>query len=85
MRRTKKWWACLTPDERSELVYLERAANKSSGIGSSPYMPDDCGECTRCGQPTTAYDLCPNCLGELIRICNKADSAMAVISNGRPK
>ncbi len=30
MRRTKEWWARLTPEERSELVYIERNASQAS-------------------------------------------------------
>ena len=77
MKRTKEWWACLTPDERSELVLLERAEKKSSQVGFSPYMPDDCGECTRCGRPTTAYDLCPECLHKLIELSKKPERILA--------
>jgi len=46
MRRTKEWWARLTADERSELVYIERNASQAS-VGWDGYLPDDCGEIRR--------------------------------------
>jgi len=69
MRRTKQWWEILSKDERARLVYLERSNNK---IGShSAYLPDDCTECTSCGQPVMGDGLCKNCSIELLMLTSK--------------
>ncbi|KKK64487.1 hypothetical protein LCGC14_2983710 [marine sediment metagenome] len=58
MRRTKEWWTRLSREERSELWWAEDFIRSSSGAGSSPYLPDDCGDCG-CGQPTLGGGPCP--------------------------
>ena len=74
MRRTKEWWAALTKEERSWLVYAE-LNDKSSRSG---YLPDDCSECGVCGQPQLGGGgMCRYCLDRLIGILPKADEAVS--------
>ena len=68
MRRTKEWWAMLTPYERGVLWYLERAEGHISG--GSPYLPDGYGDCPMCSTPSGS-GLCMSCLKELIRLLHK--------------
>jgi len=75
MRRTRTWWARLTPDERSWLVYFERSKHFSAGC--SPYLPDDCGECGMCSSPSVGGGPCRYCLAECLRIVRKADEKEA--------
>lgn len=70
MKRTKEWWANLTKEERSELVYLERGANQSH---YSSYYPDDCVECGGCGSPSLGSGLCSLCLARLNDLLRKAN------------
>lgn len=72
MKRNKTWWKRLNRQERSELVQLERANNKYSGLGGM--LPDDCGECTYCGNPCIGGGLCPYDLNRLIELENKANN-----------
>ncbi len=71
MRRTKEWWARLTPEERSELVYIERNASQAS-VGWDGYLPDDCGECNVCGSPTMGTT-CMRCLDRWSELIDKAN------------
>ena len=70
MRRTKEWWAKLTKEERSQLVFLEKANNKMGG--SSAYLPDDCRECPSCSAPSLSSGLCPVCASALDFLLSKA-------------
>lgn len=70
MKRIKQWWAALTPQERKELYWLERA-----GSSQSAYLPDDCSECGHCSTPHLGSGLCPLCEDRLIAIIKKADDA----------
>jgi hypothetical protein len=74
MKRTKEWWSMLDKDERSHLVYLERASNMSSGYGG--LVPDDCSSCTACGQVTLGGGLCPECSDQLDYYIEKANRAV---------
>jgi hypothetical protein len=74
MKRTKQWWASLTPEERSELWWLEYG-DRHSGSGGG-YYPDDCGECGSCGSPSLGGGLCCLCRGRLRKLIDKADHAM---------
>ena len=76
MRRTKKWWAALTKDERSWLVYAERQEAKGGGggYGGGGYLPDDVRECAVCGQPCMV-GTCDYCLDMFLHIIGKADAA----------
>lgn len=68
MKRTKEWWARLTKEERSHLVYLERSANCWSA-----YLPDDCCECSGCGTPMVGEGLCEACYEAWKYYVDKAD------------
>ena len=71
MRRDKSWWARLTKDERTYLVFLERADKEH--IANDGYLPEGYAECTMCSMPTSGGGLCTHCLNQLIRLINKAD------------
>lgn len=73
MKRTKEWWARLTPKERSELWWLERAQTAPSF--SSDLIPDDCSYCANdnCSLPHPGRGLCLVCRKRLITLCEKAD------------
>lgn len=70
MRRDKKWWNRLSSQERSELVWLERDANRG---GRSSMIPDDCFECGSCSTPHAGYGLCPLCSRRLGLLIAKAE------------
>jgi len=72
MRRTKSWWRRLNRYERAELVALERASN--SFTGSSPYLPEGCGDCPSCSTPSMSGALCRDCSERLERILKKAEA-----------
>jgi len=65
MKRTKEWWNNLTKEERSRLVYLERA--RSDTILDV--------KCNACGQFYVGAGLCPFCYKELKNLINKANKA----------
>lgn len=73
MRRDKHWWARLTNEERSRIVYLERADKQSGGYSGGGYLPDDCCECGSCSNPHLGTGLCDSCLRELIDLVNIGD------------
>ena len=71
MRRTKEWWARLTPRERWYVHWLERAKY----LGRSDYLPDDCMECGFCGSPFPGNSkLCPGCEDLLRELIVKANA-----------
>ncbi len=72
MKRDKTWWARLTGEERSELVYLERSDKLG---GHSGYLPDDCAECGACSMPHMGSGLCPLCHKQLNALIAKANAA----------
>jgi hypothetical protein len=72
MRRTKEWWARLTRDERSHLVYLENA-DAHVGAGGGWNLPDDCHECSACSQPSMSSGLCDWCSSKLEALKAKAN------------
>ena len=63
----------MTKEERSRLVYLERADKLSSEYSAGGIIPDDCCECGACSIPHLGVGLCPRCLNELSRLIEKAD------------
>ena len=65
-RRTKEWWAALTPEERSWLVYAERNRQPLFNLSS---------ECVVCRIPVYCVSFCEKCLKKLNRIKQKADKA----------
>ena len=71
MRRTKEWWARLSTEERSRLVYLEKYTTQASG--RCCYLPDDCGECHTCSTPTLGGGLCDVCSRELDKLIQKGE------------
>lgn len=76
MRRTKEWWASLDKWERTWLVHAEYSQHKGGGYGAGGYLPDDCSECSICGQAQLGSGACSACLGVMERIIDKADSAI---------
>jgi len=74
MRRTKEWWARLTPEDRSIIVYFERHQNEG---GRSDYLPDDCSDCGVCGNPCLGIGPCQSCSNEYMKAINKAEAANA--------
>ena len=44
-------------------------------------MPDDCSECSGCGQPMLGIGLCSSCLKELISLIEKATNDKPVYTN----
>ncbi len=53
-------WNNLTKDEQAE--YMRLQMSPYGGYDRSGYLPDDCGECGACGQPTLGAGWCLNCL-----------------------
>ena len=61
--RDKAFWRRLTKAERRELVAIQTAP-RSGNMGGGGYLPDDCSECTYCGEPKMGYPgLCTHCYG----------------------
>ena len=63
MKRTKEWWNCLTKEERSRLVFLERT-HGSMLLGV---------KCAACGALHAGAGLCTSCLQEMADLRDKAD------------
>lgn len=72
MRRTKGWWAQLTAPERSELVYLERAATRGGGGAGGSGLPEGYYCCAGCSDPTSGT-LCTYCGGRIDALIAKAN------------
>jgi hypothetical protein len=68
MKRTKEWWARLSKQERSELVYLERAKSHRSS-----------NECPNCGTPYFGYGLCLICHTRLFNLIQKASGRLITL------
>ncbi len=75
MRRTKQWWAALSPDERSMLVRLERDACHPMHASLDP---DGYYECGHCSTPSCrgVNGLCLGCNMRLRELIEKADNSM---------
>lgn len=58
--RNKLKWNNLTKEERAEYMRLQMSPQGS--YNRSDYLPDDCGECGACGQPTLGAGWCHSCL-----------------------
>jgi hypothetical protein len=67
VKRSKDFWRSLSKSERSELVGLERGANRCH---SSSYLPDDCVECGYCGGGSLS-GLCNGCSSRLEELLKK--------------
>ena len=65
MRRTKKWWAALTQEERRELSAIE-----ASMAWSTPYFGT---LCRVCAEPSRSV-ICSACSGHRTRLIQKADA-----------
>ena len=76
MKRNKEWWACLTKEQRSRLIFLERNEKLSGDYGGGGYLPDDCCECGACSTPHPGTGLCPFCTRERCEIIDIADTSM---------
>lgn len=73
-RYSTRWWRGLTKNERRHLVGLMTA----HGGGMGGYLPDDCSECTYCGQPILGYpSLCRGCYNDYKALHDKADAKIA--------
>jgi len=53
-------WNNLTKEERAE--YMRLQMSPQGGYDCSGYLPEDCGECGACGQPTLGAGWCGDCL-----------------------
>lgn len=71
-RRTREWWSRLSPEERSELVGLERLVARPGAGASDAYLPEGYGECARCDYPAS-WTLCDRCLSRLCALIAKAN------------
>ena len=52
-------WNNLTKEERAE--YMRRQMSTQGSYDRSGYLPEDCGECGACGEPTLGAGWCSNC------------------------
>lgn len=52
-------WQNLTKEERA--TYMRLQMSPQGGYDRSGYLPDDCGECGACGQPTIGGGWCHSC------------------------
>ena len=68
MKYTKEVWAKLKEQERSWLAYYHKHCNDWLGIVGSCYLPDDCSECSVCGEPQLGSGVCMACLKEADRL-----------------
>jgi len=53
-------WNNLTKKERA--TYMRLQMSPQGGYDRSGYLPEDCGECGACGQPTVGGGWCRSCL-----------------------
>ena len=65
---TKENFAKLDEWERGRLMYLQMAPQ--GGYGGFN-LPDDCGECGACGQPTLGSGWCGDCYEDWDRLMKK--------------
>lgn len=75
MKRTKVWWSKLTTEERSFIMYYDKASKNYGSYGSGGYLPDDCSECPVCGQAMLGSGTCRYCNQNYDEIINKANNA----------
>jgi len=62
-------WNNLTKSERRRYMQLQMSSQGS--YDRSGYLPEDCGECGSCGQPTLGASWCRGCLQEWQKLRNK--------------
>ena len=74
-RRSSAWWAALTPEERSLLMYLEKADYHSGSFGG---LPEGFSECGGCARPKSGGGLCTYCADRVEALRAKADVAIGL-------
>ena len=74
MRRTKEWWAGLSPEEHSKLVALEQG-QATLGGGTGWNLPEGYSGC-QCGYPKRGRGLCQLCWERLQELIAKADKEL---------
>jgi hypothetical protein len=79
MKRTREWWAALTPEERSRLVQMERADKEADRYWYN--LPDGFSSCPCCGTPTRSRGICSRCYADLKAITSKADATVTALNN----
>lgn len=62
-------WDNLLKDEKAE--YMRLQMSPSGSYDRNGYLPDDCGECGACGQPTLGSGWCCSCLQRFNELNNK--------------
>ena len=62
-------WNNLDKVERAE--YMRLQMSPQGDYDRMGYLPDDCGECGACGQPTVGSGWCLHCLHDFVRLDNK--------------
>jgi hypothetical protein len=67
---TKLNWNNLTKEERIEYMKIQMSTTR---LIRRSYLPDDCGECTCCGQPSLGI-YCPHCLHRWQELRNKLEA-----------
>ncbi len=62
-------WNNLTKEERA--TYMRLQMSPQGSYDRSGYLPDDCGECGACGEPTLGAGWCQSCHREYRELYNK--------------
>ena len=65
-------WDNLTASEKSEYMRLQMSPQGT--YDRTGYLPDDCGECGVCGQPTLGAGWCRNCYRRWQELRNKLEA-----------
>ena len=68
---TKENIARLTPPERTEWMRLQMSPGGTS-YGGGGYLPDDCSECSACGEPMLGTGWCRSCFERWHSLSEKA-------------
>ena len=64
-------WNNLTREERAK--YMRLQMSPQGGYDRSGYLPDDCGECGACSQPTLGAGWCLDCYREWRQLRDKLE------------
>ena len=67
-----KLWSNLTKQEWAEYMRLQMSP---SGTGRRGYLPEDCSECSACGQPMLGSGFCPECYARWDQLSRKLEGA----------
>lgn len=70
-------WNNLTKDERAEYMRLQMSPH--GGYDRSGYLPNDCGVCGACGQPTIGSGWCRNCLSRHSKLQRKLEEVKEIL------